>query len=131
MRARLSAGDDGTKPRQSDGMSRQSVVDRPQIKGVGCGFLLEALSQDTLEKCFGERWRQFDARLAVTALAAIKLDGGGAAACHRRVAVHQDSEFVVGQPDLHAVHPDGPAVMFTSNPEFLFKIGHSNDKKDF
>lgn len=113
-------------------MSRHSFVHRPQISGAGRNFLFETLPQYALEERFGERWRQFSTRLPVTTFAAVESDGCGGAARSCRVAVHQISEFIVGQPDLwHAGHPCGLAAMFTCNSNFLFKIGHSNDKKNF
>ena len=128
----ISTRDGRAKPRQSIGSRCHAFAHRSQITGAGRNLLFETLSQYALEKRFGEGWRQFGTGMAVAAPATIETDGHGCAARPRRVAVDQGCEFVVGQPDLrHALFSRGSGIMFTCNSDFLFKIGHSNDKKRF
>jgi hypothetical protein len=109
----ISAGDEAAMRRYRSGARRHPVAHRPEIAGTGCNLLVETLPQDLVEKCFGERRRQFGTRLSVAALATVKAEGDGGLACSRRVAIHQGGEFVVGQPDLRHVRPPvGPKMMF-------------------
>ena len=128
----MSAGDDLGKLRQGSGMPGHAFVHRPQITGAGRDHLFETVLQYGLEERVGERWCQFGTRLPVAALAPVEPHRRGSRARSRRIAIHQDGEFVVGQPDLwHAGYSRSSMTMFTSNSDFLFKISHSNDKKRF
>jgi hypothetical protein len=91
----VSTGDDATTLRYR-GARRHAFAHLPEIAGAGCNLLIETLPQNLVKKCFGERRRQFGTRLSVTALATVEVEGYGSLARCRRVAIHQDGEFVVG-----------------------------------
>jgi hypothetical protein len=103
-----SAGEGQSDFSHSGGLPRHPFAHRAQISGTRCDLVVEALPQHLLKKCFRERWRQFDARLAVTAPATIKPKSRSDAARRRGIAVHQDGQFVIGQPDLR--HGGLPSV---------------------
>jgi hypothetical protein len=115
-----------------EGTCRHAFAYCPQIAGAGRDFPLEALLEHNVEQRYGQRGCQFGTGLAIPTLAAVETDGEGSAARCCRIAVHQGGKFVVGQPDLrHAGVSRSLNAIFPCSSDFLFNIGHSNDKKHF
>jgi hypothetical protein len=105
-------------------------MQRLQIVGASCHLPVEELPDDSVQEGGCERRCQLDPGLAVTAFAANEARPDRGLARLRRIAPHKGSEFAVSQPDLRHVGSSREAISTLAEISInLFKIGHSNDKK--